>query len=113
MKTIPTMIAASLLFASVSATANSVHDIFLTPVAPTKTVAYELGLNKLSALKASSSYELSLALNAHLGDVDDETLRLEEGAYITVQERIDAAGKLSFVGQVNVDVSYDMFENDD
>ncbi len=112
MKTIPTIIAASLLVASFSATANSAHDVLLTSVAPTKAAAYELGLNKLSALKNSTSSQLGYTLNTPLGDVEDGTIQLKEGAYITVQERLGADGKVGYVGQVNVDVSYDIHNSD-
>ena len=112
MKTIPTMIAAALLLASVTATANTAHDVLLTSVAPTKAAAYELGLNKLSALKNSTSSQLGYTLNTPLGDVEDGSIQLKDGAYITVQERVGANGKVGYVGQVNVDVSYDMHDSD-
>ena len=113
MKTIPTMIAASLLVVSVSATADSANDTLVTEVVPTHEAAYQLGVNKLSVLKNSSSFQLSYLLNTPLGDIEDGSLRLKDGAFITVEERMNADGKLGYVGQVNVSVNYEMHESDD
>ena len=49
MKTLPAMIAASLLIASVSATAATDFETITTPVAATKSAAYAQGVNKLSS----------------------------------------------------------------
>ena len=113
MKTLPAMIAASLLIASVSATAASDYETVLTPVAPTKAAAYELGVNKLAALNDSSPAQLSRSLGTSFGDIQESSLRLKDGGYVTVQERADASGRVGYVGQVNVGVSYEMHDSDD
>ena len=114
MKTLPAMIAASLLIASVSATAASDYEtVLMTPVAPTKAAAYELGVNKLAALNDSSPAQLSRSLGTSFGDIQESSLRLKDGGYVTVQERADASGRVGYVGQVNVGVSYEMHDSDD
>ena len=113
MKTLPAMIAASLLIASVSATAASDYETVLTPVAPTKAAAYELGVNKLTSLNNSSPAQLSRSLNTPFGDIEADSLRIKDGGYVTVEERADANGRIGYVGQVNVGVEYEMHDSDD
>ena len=112
MKTLTTMIAATLLVASASAMANSSSETIFTPVAPTKAAAFEQGVNKLSALKNSSPSQLRQSLNTPFGDVEPGSLRIKDGGYVTVQERADANGKIGYVGIVNVGVNFDMHDSD-
>ena len=115
-KTIPAMIAASLLLASVSATAESVvqrteTDIIKTSVVASQAEAFQLGQNKLSQLKATAQNKLSQVLRVNSGRPDLNTLRIEEGAFVTVQQRMEANGKLGYVGMVNVDYSYNQIDD--
>ena len=113
MKILSGIIAASLLIASVSATAATDHDILLTPVVPTKAAAYELGAKKLAELNNSSPSQLIRSLNTPFGDIEEGTVHIREGGYVTVEERADASGRVAYVGQVNVDVDYEMHDSDD
>ena len=115
-KTIPAMIAASLLLASVSASAESVvkrieSNIIKTSVVASQAEAFQLGQNKLSQINSTSQNKLSQLLRLHSGRPDLSTLVLNEGAFITVQERMGANGQLSYVGLVNVDYSYDEIDD--
>ena len=112
MKTLPALIAASLLAASFSAVANSSHETIETPVAATKAAAYEQGVSKLSSLKNSSPAKLNYALGTYFGDIEESTLRIKDGGYVTVQERADANGTIGYVGIVNVDVDYQEHDSD-
>ena len=112
MKTLPALIAASLLVASFSAVANSSHEVIETPVAPTKAAAYEQGVNKLSSLKNSSPAKLNYSLGTYFGDIEENTLRIKDGGYVTVQERADANGTIGYVGIVDVEVEYEVHESD-
>ena len=113
MKTLPAMIAASLLIASVSATAATTYESITTPVASSKAAAYEQGVNKLSALKSSSPAQLERSLNTAFGDIESDSLRLKDGGYVTVQERADATGRIGYVGVVNVGVDFEMHDSDE
>lgn len=113
MKTLPAMIAASLLLASVSATAATSYESITTPVVASKAAAYEQGAEKLSALKGSSASELERSLNTPFGDIESDSLRLKDGGYITVQERADASGRIGYVGIVNVGVEFERHDSDE
>lgn len=110
MKTIPLMIASTLLFASVTATAGttvrSEHDTLATSFVTSKAAAYQQGENLLAQLKTDSAQKLSSSLSIHSGSADTSTIHLDQGAFVTVEERMDANGKLGYVGLVNVDYSY-------
>ena len=113
MKTLPAMIAASLLIASVSATAATDYETITTPVAATKAQAYDQGVNKLSALQGSSPAELERSLDTAFGDIEMDSLRLKDGGFVTVQERANANGSIGYVGIVNVGVDYEMHDSDE
>ena len=112
MKTLPALIAASLLVVSFSAVANSSHETIVTPVAPTKAAAYEQGVSKLSSLKNSSPAQLNSSLGTYYGDIEENTLRIRDGGYVTIQERADINGKIGYVGVVDVEVEYEVHESD-
>ena len=117
MKTIPSIIAATLLLASVSATAGSSFEqtrseTLITSVAPTKAAAYQLGANKLAELKSDSSQQLEMALATPLGSIESDTLHLNEGGFVTIQERMNADGEIGYVGLVNVDFSFVEHDSD-
>jgi hypothetical protein len=113
MKTLTTtMIAVTLLVASATAMANSSSETVLTPIAPTKAAAYEQGVNKLSALKNSSPSQLRRSLKTPFGDIESDSLSVQDGGYVTVQERADVNGKVGYVGIVNVKVNFEMHDSD-
>lgn len=113
MKTLPLSVAAFILLASVNASALTDSEIIETPVAPTKAAAYEMGVNKLSALTNSSAAQLERELTTPFGDIEVDSLHVRDGGYVTVQERVDANGKVGYIGQVNVDVEYEMHDSDE
>lgn len=112
MKTLSKLIAASLLIVSVSASAFTTSETIETPVAATKAAAYEQGVSKLSSLQSSTPGQLNYRLGTYYGDIEENTLRLNDGGYVTVQERAMADGTIGYVGVVNVNVSYERHDSD-
>ena len=112
MKTLPAMIAASLLLASVSASAFTTTETLDTPVASTKAAAYQQGVSKLSLLEGSTAAQLNYRLGTYYGDIEEDTLDVKDGGYVTVQERVMADGSTGYVGLVHIDVSYDRHDSD-
>lgn len=114
MKTILSIITASLLLASVSANASlwerTKAETLQTSVASTKAAAYQLGINKLMQLKAIPQRGLNLTASVHTRGFVESTLKINEGSFITVQERMIENGRLGYVGLVNIVYSY--VEND-
>ena len=110
MKTLPVIIAASLLVASFGASAQinqrTESGTIATNVASSKVEAFKLGANKLSQLKSGSAQDLENAVVVHSGYADLSTLRLNDGAFVTVEQRVSEDGKPGFVGLLNVDYSY-------
>ena len=122
MKTVKSIvIATSIILTSASAVANAAQysgsnsqasmDTVILNAAPTKQAAYQLGLTKLAQLQTLSPQKLSLELHVH-GDVEGNTLHLNGGSYITVQERMDTAGSIGYIGIVNVGYHYLKRNND-
>lgn len=111
MKKITTLLATSaLLFGATAANAltfmeRSEKSTLITETASSRAQAYQLGANKLSALKSASQSQLTNNITFSL-DVDESSVRIENGAYVTVQERMDANGKIGYVGLVNFEISY-------
>lgn len=117
MKTILSIITASFLLASVSANASQYKrtetDTLTTSFAASKAAAYQLGMDKLLQLKAIPQYKLRYSLHAHSGNrILQDTLRIDKGAYITVQERMVENGTLGYVGLVNIAYSYTEDDNE-
>ncbi len=110
MKTIPAIIAATLLLASASVSAEitkrSDSSTFVMNSVQTKQSAYQLGQSKLIELQTLSPRQLSRALQVHSVTADVQTLKLNNGGYVTVQEKMDANGEIAYVGLVKVDFSY-------
>ena len=117
MKTVQSIvIAASLILASASAVAGTIpysggndraeSNTIVVSAASTKQAAYQAGLNRLVQLKTASPQQLSQSLKVHSSNIDGTTLHLKTGGYVTVQERMDAQGNISFVSSVNVGFHY-------
>lgn len=118
MKTLPAILATSLLLISFGASANDYFERVATETqstqaAPNKAAAYQLGLAKLAQLKAQTSDQLSDTLNTPIGDIKYGSLNIKANSYVTVQERMDASGKVSYVGLVNIGYGYVLDDNDD
>ena len=111
MKTIQTIIATSILLASVNASAGSIvqrteTETLTTTAAATKAQAYQRGIEKLSQLTSSSGKQLDQKLRVHSGYIDINTLKVNDGGFVTIQERMSSSGNLEYIGVVNVKFSY-------
>lgn len=113
MKALTTVIASTLLIASVGASAYDTLDTQVTPVASSKEAAYEMGKQRLDALKSATPYELYYQVNSTLGDIEYDSLQVTDENFIEVQERMDGQGNVGYVGIVNVGLTYDVHESDD
>ena len=83
-----------------------------TRVVPTadmssKAAAYELALDKLQTLQADSPIELNNDLG-HVALDFPHSVALNDGAYITVAEKMNASGETFYTGLVNVNVTFDV-----
>ena len=74
--------------------------------APNKQAAYQLGQSKLTQLNGMSSQKLSNVLQISSLNLKGDTLHLKDGGYVTVEERINVGGKITFVSLVRVDSHY-------
>ena len=122
MKTIQTIIATTILLASVTAsaavfnnngssTSRTESGTFTTAMAGSKAQAYELGKTTLSELESISHGQLATRVGVHSGSANLDTLHMKDGAFITVQERMSSNGKIEYIGIVNIEVSYQQADN--
>jgi len=86
------------------------NETVLTADASSKAVAFEQGISALNGLQAASSNDLEqkfwwLGLPAN-------NMTLEEGAYVTVAEKMTADGQLVYNGIVHASVAYESDENE-
>jgi len=86
------------------------NETVLTADAGSKAVAFEQGISALNGLQAASSNELEqkfwwLGLPAN-------NMTLEEGAYVTVVEKMTTDGQLVYNGIVHASVAYESDENE-
>jgi len=72
----------------------------------TKQAAFKSGASKLSQLKSASADQLSKELRVNSSNLDGTTLHLKSAGYVSVQERMDANGNISFIPLVNVGIHY-------
>jgi hypothetical protein len=105
------LIASAMLILSSQVFAGDTHQatrVVQTADMSSKAAAYELALDKLQTLQADSSIEL----NNDLGHVtpDPRSLSLNDRAYITVAEKMNASGEIHYTGLVNVNVTYDSLD---
>ncbi|RVU86648.1 DUF3316 domain-containing protein [Leucothrix sargassi] len=118
MKTLTTLLATSVLLIGASAAnaytfEETTSDQIFTGMTNSKEAAYQSGLAKIQSLKSASPYELYDEVGLFGADIEADTVELEDGAYVTVQERLQANGQKAFVGVVNLDVSYEVHDDDD
>ena len=118
MSTLSTLIATSaLLIGPAAANADFLSqglltnsNTLLTEPQNNRADAYQAGVDKLYTLKASSPRQLSSELGLYSSSIDKSTVQLDEGAYVTIEERVNTSGQLRYIGVVNVNVSYAMVE---
>lgn len=78
-----------------------------TQAVESKEMAYSLGLEKLNALKSDSGSELSNELALSLGSLKEQnSITLDDGAYITIKELMNEQGQVVYKGLVNVSYGY-------
>lgn len=118
MKTIKNVLMASAMvvlsagaFASTSIDGNyGVHHdskVLKTQAVASKDAAYSLAFEKLNQLKSESGSELSNELAAPVGSFKEKnSVALDDGAYITIQESMNEQGNIVYSGLVNVSYSY-------
>ena len=118
MKTIKNvLLASSMLILSANVFANTSidgnyglhHDskVIKTQAAESRESAYTLGLEKLELLKSESGSELSNELAVPVGSFQEKnSVTLDDGAYITIQESMNEQGEVVYNGLVNVTYSY-------
>ncbi|MFT6927560.1 MAG: hypothetical protein ACJAZP_003197 [Psychromonas sp.] len=85
------------------------HDskVIKTQTVDTKEGAYSLGLEKSNQLKSESGSELSNELALFLSSSKEKnSITLNDNAFITVQESLNAQGEMAYSGLVNVTYSY-------
>lgn len=68
--------------------------------------AYQQAMSELNTLKTMSVQELNKELNILTFNVKSRSTHLEEGGFVTVQERMNENGQLEYLGRVNVKVHY-------
>lgn len=118
MKTIKNLLlASSMLILSANVFANSSiygdyslhHEskVIKTQGADTKGEAYTLAFEKLQLLKAETGSKLSSELALPVASFQEKnSVALDDGAYITVQEAMNEQGQFVYNGLVNVSYSY-------
>jgi len=79
-------------------------ELVKTVDANSKAAAYDLGIEKLSALKAATPSQLE----KDLGGVSMQTsgVYIEDGAYVTVAEKMNEKGELVYTGLVHFSITY-------
>ena len=118
MKKLSTLVATSILL--VSATAANAFTIYQDPTTTmtdtysSRDAAYQAGLNKLTSLSSASPSQLAEELDIFVTDnMKEDTIHLNNGAYVTVQERMNDNGQVEYTGVVNFDVDYEYNFDDD
>lgn len=107
------LIASAMVFFSAQAFADDVtysDQTVFTAESSIKAIAYEQGMAKLNALQTASSNELE-AKFWWLG-MPANNMAIEEGAYVTVMEKMNASGQIVYSGVVHVSVSYESDDNE-
>lgn len=78
-----------------------------TQVVESKGSAYSLAFEKLNQLKSESGRELNYEFAVSLGSWQEKnSVTLDDGAYITVQESMNEQGNVVYNGQVHVTYHY-------
>lgn len=78
-----------------------------TQTVESREAAYTLGLEKLKLLKSESGSELSNEFAVPVGTFREKnSVALDDGAYVTIQESMNEQGEIVYNGLVNVSYSY-------
>ena len=107
------LIASALVVLSTQAFADDINyanETVVTADVSSKTAAYEQGLVTLNSLKAASSNQLEQKF-WWLG-MPANNMTVENGAYVTVVEKMSADGQLVYNGVVHASIAYESDENE-
>ena len=110
MKTIKTvLLGASAIMLTANAFAGTVNsDTIRTKTVASKDAAYSLGFTQLQQLKSESGYQLNNDLSTNADSFQEKnSVTLDNGGYVTVQESMNEQGNIVYTGLVNVTYSYD------
>lgn len=110
MKTIKTvLLGASAIMLTANAFAGTVNsDTIRTETVASKDAAYSLGFAQLQQLKSESGYQLNNDLSTNADSFQEKnSVTLDNGGYVTVQESMNEQGNIVYTGLVNVTYSYD------
>jgi hypothetical protein len=99
-------VSAGLLKASSNEVVQSNASTLVVSSSPTKQAAYKQGQSRLSQLNSLSSQKLSNILQVSSLNLKGDTIDLKDGGYVTIEERMDIDGNLTFVNQVHVGFHY-------
>lgn len=85
-----------------------------TETVQSKDAAYSLGFAQLQQLKSESGYQLNNDLSTNADSFQEKnSMTLDNGGYVTVQESMNEQGKIVYTGLVNVTYSYERDNNHD
>jgi Na+-translocating ferredoxin:NAD+ oxidoreductase RnfG subunit len=90
-----------------AATAHQTTRVVTTADMSSKAAAYDSAFKKLEALKTDSAIELNNELG-HIAMTYPNSIVLNDGAYVTVTEKMNENGQLFYTGLVNVTVTFDI-----
>lgn len=87
------------------------HKTVSTDAVGSKQEAYTLGAEKLLEFEGMSGRDLNAALVLISYGIDRDKTHLEDGGYVTVQERLNTQGQLEYVAKVHLYVHYKERDN--
>ena len=102
------LIASAMVVLSTQAFADETYysdQTVITADASSKTAAYEQGMTKLNSLESASANQLEKEF--WWVAMPTNNMALEEGAFVTVSEKMTADGQLVYNGVVNLSVAYE------
>ncbi|RVU85573.1 DUF3316 domain-containing protein [Leucothrix sargassi] len=117
MMTLPDLMAtSSLLIGPTAANAAYFGDgtnstkTFMTEAKHSREEAMQAGADKLHMLKSLPPMDLASELALYDASIDQSTVQVNEGAYVTIEERITVNDESRFIGIVHLHYSYAMLD---
>ncbi|RVU84409.1 DUF3316 domain-containing protein [Leucothrix sargassi] len=117
MKTLSTLIATSVLLIGATAANADYYEAITsekieTGMTDSRAEARAAGMERLSALESASPEALSNEFGLNSSRINEGTVNVDDGAYITVKPTLTPQGGVGYVGVVNAGVSYEVNELD-
>ncbi|RVU84408.1 DUF3316 domain-containing protein [Leucothrix sargassi] len=117
MKTLSTLIATSVLLIGATAANADYYEAITsekiaTGMTDSRAEAQEAGMQRLSALESASPSALSNEFGLKSPRINESTINVDEGAYVTVEPTLTPEGGVAYIGVVNAGVSYEVTELD-